>query len=387
MSAQRWRLWRALLAVALAGAGGLVSAQPAAATVPVHRQAPGDETLTWSVRPTPAKANPERPNFTYDLVPGQRIEDSIRVRNFGDKPLTLTVYASDALTTSSGVLDLLPAGREPTDVGKWIVLDTSAIEVPPKKFVDVPFTMVVPAGTESGDHTGGIVTSYRSPGIDDQGRAVVVDRRLGTRVYTRVGGALQPKLEISNVEISYTGTSNPLTPGDVRVTYTVTNTGNVRLGAEQLLVVPGRLGFPGREAVLEQMPELLPSNSLTFSADISDVWPTFRSAVKVELRPVPTRDGDVFDPSAPQATASAATWSIPWAQLLVLLVVTTAALWVAWRVRRRRHRKTAVQEQAVQVAAIVKETVQAVLAAREPQPAADRAGGQLDGTPDGGRDT
>ncbi|MDQ7908050.1 DUF916 domain-containing protein [Phytohabitans sp. ZYX-F-186] len=379
----------AALAVALLGAASLTPATPAAAAPPV-RQAPNeDSTLTWSVRPTPTKDQPERPNFSYDLVPGQRIEDSVRVRNLGDKPLTLTVYASDALTTSTGALDLLPAGKPPTDVGKWIVLDTAAIEVPPKKFVDVPFTMVVPADTESGDHTGGIVTSYRSPGVDDKGRAVVVDRRLGTRMYTRIGGELRPQLEISDLTIGYSGTANPLEPGDVHVTYTVTNTGNVRLSAEQLLVVPGRLGFPGREAVLDQMPELLPANSLTFSADITDVWPTFRSAVTVELRPVPTRDGDAFDPQTPQATASAAAWSVPWSQLVVLLVVAAAVLWVAWRVRRRRRRKDAVQERAVEVAAIVKETLQAVLAAREPQPAADRAGpsrpdAEPGGTPDGG---
>ncbi|MGI5151581.1 WxL protein peptidoglycan domain-containing protein [Plantactinospora sp. CA-294935] len=392
MHRRGWRAGRVLLAVALAVAGALAPTGPAVAGAVQPRAQADDPTLTWSVRPTPTDSKPQRPNFSYDIVPGQRIEDSIRVRNFGAEPLTLAVYASDARTTSSGALDLLPAGEQPTDVGRWIVLDTAVIEVPPKKFVDVPFTMVVPAGAENGDHTGGIVTSYRSPGTDNKGRAVVVDRRLGTRMYVRVGGELRPELTISDVRISYSGTTNPLRPGDARVTYTVTNTGNVRLGAEQLVAVPGRLGFPGREVVLERMPELLPANSLTFSVDVPDVWPTFRTAGRVELRPVPTRDGDVFAPETPLANDSAATWSIPWSQLVLLLVAVLAVLWVLWRVRGRRRRKAAVDQQAVQVAAIVRETVQAVLAAREAHPATDGVGAdtvnqtgadRADGEPDG----
>ncbi|MFY1671385.1 WxL protein peptidoglycan domain-containing protein [Plantactinospora sp. WMMB334] len=373
------RVARPLLAVALAVAGSLgaapaTAAVPPAAVPPAARAQAADPTLTWSVRPTPAAGKPERPNFSYDLVPGQRIEDSIRVRNFGAEPLTLALYASDARTTSSGALDLLPAGEQPTDVGKWVVLDSGVIEVPPKRHVDVPFTMVVPAGAEHGDHTGGIVTSYRSPGTDNRGRAVVVDRRLGTRMYVRVGGELRPELTVSEVRVSYSGTGNPVRPGDARVTYTATNTGNVRLGAEQVVVVPGRLGFPGREVVLERMPELLPSNSLTFSVDVPDVWPTFRTAGTVELRPVPTREGEVFAPETPLATESAATWSIPWSQLALLLVVTVAALWVMWRLRRRRRRQAAAHQQAVQIAAIVRETVQAVLDAGPERPAAGEAG-------------
>lgn len=286
------------------------------------------------------------------------------MRNFGNKALPLTIYSSDALNTSSGALDLLPAGTPPTDVGKWIVLGKAAIEVPANGHVDVPFTMVVPSAAEPGDHTGGIVTSYRSPGTDDKGRAVVIDRRLGTRMYVRVAGALRPELTVSDVRTEYQGNTNPLEPGDVRVSYTVTNTGNVRIGAEQSILVPGGLGLPGREALLDPMPELLPDNSLDFSFVVSGVWPTFRTTATIELRPAATRQGEELAADVPVASASAATWSVPWPQLVVLLVVAGLVLYVMWRVRRRRRRQTAVQEQAVQIAAIVRETVQAVLTAR-----------------------
>ncbi len=292
------RIGRALLAAAIPLAGVLLPGTPAAA-------AP-DTSLTWSVRPTPTEKSPQRPNFAHDLAPGQRIEDSIRVRNFGNKPLPLTIYSSDALNTSSGALDLLPAATPPSDVGKWIVLGKAAIEVPANGHVDVPFTMVVPSAAEPGDHTGGIVTSYRAPGTDDKGRAVIIDRRLGTRMYVRVAGALRPELTVSEVRTEYKGNTNPLEPGDVRVSYTVTNTGNVRIGAEQTIVVPGGLGLPGIEATLDPMPELLPGNSLDYSMLVPGIWPTFRTTATVELRPTPSRQGEELDPAVPDSLGSAA---------------------------------------------------------------------------------
>jgi len=355
----------------LAGPAGLAGAPAGAAGAPASPAAlvtsvqDGDSTLTWSVRPTPTEEEPERPNFAYDLDPGARVEDSLRVRNFGTEPLSLAVYASDALTTSTGALDLLPAGEAPTGVGAWIVLDTAAIEVPPQDFVDVPFTIVVPAGAESGDHTGGVVTSFRSPGLDASGQAVVVDRRLGSRVQVRVGGELRPELSVTEIAVSFTGTANPLETGDLRVTYTVANTGNVRLGAQQRLVVPGRLGLPGRELILEPMPELLPDNSLRFSVDVPAVWPTFRTTATVELRPVPTRAGDVFDPAPLLAAGSTATWSMPWSQLAIVLGVAGIVLWLLHGRRRRRSREAAATREVARTAAIVQEAVRAVLAAQD----------------------
>ncbi|XVV15696.1 WxL protein peptidoglycan domain-containing protein [Actinoplanes sp. CA-131856] len=324
------RLFRALVVV-LAVVSGLVPGAAASA-----------DTLTWSVRPAPVTGKPDRPNFVYDLRPGQKVTDSIRVRNYGGKPLSLTVYASDALTTSSGALDLLPAGTEPTDTGSWVSLGKTKIEVPAQKFVDVPFAMTVPAKAESGDHTGGIVTSYVS--LDGPDRAVTVDRRLGTRMYVRVSGPLQPQLDVSGLTTSYAGNLNPFGPGRLHVTYTVTNTGNVRMGAEQVVAT----SFPGREITLPPMPELLPGGKLTFQADVDGVWPTFRTKAKIQLKMVPTRPGDVF--GAPVVAVTTSAWTVPFPQLVVVLIgVLTLAL-VRWRRRRRRASVNKQIEEAVRVA-------------------------------------
>jgi hypothetical protein len=299
------------------------------------------------VRPTPRAAEPERPNFAFDVEGGGTITDSIRVRNFGADPLVLAIYASDALTTSTGGLDLLPAGETPTDVGAWISLTVESIVVPPRAFVDVPFSMVVPANAASGDHTGGIVTSITTGGENGAGEPVRLDRRLGTRVQVRVGGELRPQLVVSALSTGYSGTVNPFGAGTMRVDYTVTNTGNVRLAADQVVKVEGPLGVPSRRVQPDRMPELLPGNSLSFSVEIDRVWPAVRHKASVELHAYPTRPDDV---GPLPATRAATVWTVPWGQVLAVVVVVTVTAVLLWNRARRRWTEASKVRHAVKTA-------------------------------------
>lgn len=308
-----------------------------------------DSTLTWSVRPSPTDAEPDRPNYVYDLEPGETVNDSIRVRNYTTDPLVLDIYASDAITTVSGALDLLPADQTATDVGTWVELESSSIEVPSQSALDVPFTVTAPERAEPGDHTGGIVTSFLATGSQG-GQEVVVEHRLGSRMHVRVDGPLQPGLEVSGLNIAYDETWNPAASSSAHVTYTVTNTGNVRAGVEQLVSTPDWMGFFGREATPETINELLPGNSLEVTVDIDAVWPTFRTTVDVEATPVPVRGGDVFDSDTPAATGSITVWSMPWPQLAVLLLVVAGFFGFRWNRRRRKRRQAAIVDEAVKEA-------------------------------------
>lgn len=310
---------------------------------------PEDAALTWSVRPTPTDVAPERPNFSVDAEPGDMVTDSIRVRNYGDESLPLAIYASDALVTESGALDLLPAGEKPVDVGAWTSLDVDSIDVPAQDYVDVPFTIQVPDDAESGDHAGGIVTSFASETTSD-GEPVVLDRRLGSRVQVRVAGTLAPSMEITDLAADYSGGVNPLQPGDLDVTYTVANTGNLRLAAYQLVTAEGPAGLGAADTEPDPLPELLPDNSLNLSVESPNVWPLFRTTVTVRLNPVPAREGDVIDPDAAAYTASVTIWTIPWTQLMVLALLVGGFFALRSTRRRRRRREDERVERAVQQA-------------------------------------
>lgn len=86
-----------------------------------------------------------------------------------------------------------------------------------------------------------------SEATGDDGDTLAVDRRFGNRVQVRAAGELQPALEVTDLDVSYAGTWNSFGSGTAHVTYTVTNTGNVRLAADQMVSAAGAFGLGGGE--------------------------------------------------------------------------------------------------------------------------------------------
>lgn len=330
----RRALLPATLALTLACGGGAPGSAAATASTPTAGP-PGaavsaeDDKLTWSVQPRPVRGQPLRSNYEYGIAAGQTVTDAIRVRNYSDELLVLSIYSADAFNGADGTLDLRrpQAGELSTDVGAWITLAGSELRIPAQKTVDVPFTLTVPDQVEPGDHVGGIITSFFTA---SGGTAPVkLDRRLGARVQVRVAGPLRPALTITNLTTSQSRGLNPISTSDVTTTYTVTNTGNVRLAAEQSIKVSGLFGFPSRRLRPDDVPELYPGNSVTLTQTLGGVWPVIRTTATVALAPKPTRPGDDFATDL-RVSASRGMWTIPWT-LLLLIGAATGVL----EVRRR----------------------------------------------------
>ncbi|MEU4807172.1 DUF916 domain-containing protein [Actinosynnema sp. NPDC023587] len=288
------------------------------------------EPVTWGVRPAAGADHGEnRPNYSYAADPGGTVRDAVAIANHGDRPITLLVYAADGFTTESGQLDLRPRGERATGLGAWVTPERSQVDVPAKTTVEVPFTVAVPADIGPGDHTGGIVTSLAVP---EQSGGVSVDRRLGTRIHLRVGGEARPALAISDLSIDYEGTANPVGRGSATVAFRVTNTGNLRMSAEQSVSVEGLFGLGGGAQTLT-VPELLPGAHLDFTVPVADVAPLVRLAASVRL--TPRVEGVDTGPRPADVTATASTWAVPWTALALLVVA--AGLVVAFRLRARRR--------------------------------------------------
>jgi hypothetical protein len=247
--------------------------------------------------------------------------------------LVLGVYASDAFNTPEGGIDLLAADGEPTGVGRWTIPEEPSITVPAGGSVTVPFSVAVPEDAEPGDHVGGIVTSLTVSEPDARGNRIDVERRLGSRIYVRVGGGVEPALTFTQLEVDHHASPNPFAPGSLTVRYSVENTGNVRLRATRLVRVSPTVGST-RTAEAADMPELLPGNSYEFTQDVPNVWPGLATDVEVELAPYAS-NGEQLDPPASAAIArtEVALWPIPQALALALLVL---LLVVAAVLRRRR---------------------------------------------------
>ncbi|MFG1671429.1 WxL protein peptidoglycan domain-containing protein [Streptomyces sp. Y7] len=302
------------------------------------RTSPGR--TTFGVQPSAAKKPDTRPNFSYGATPGALVKDHIAVFNYGRKPLTLRVYAQDAFTTADGGFDLFAAEHRPTDAGSWIKLRENRVKVPARSRVIVPFTLTVPAKATPGDHTAGIVASLSAAGADKKGNKVALDQRVGARVYLRVAGALTPRLAVEDLRTVYQGTANPFGTGTATVTYTVRNTGNVRLAAHQTVSVRDGLGGTAEVAKLRDLPELLPGDSVAVTAKATGVLPAFRDTTSVTIDPEPVR-GDIQHRILPRVTSTEAFTAVPWAFLALLLVLAAVAALVLIRRRRRRDTESA----------------------------------------------
>jgi LPXTG-motif cell wall-anchored protein len=290
---------------------------------------------SWALAPTGSDPSEPgaRPTFSYTLEPGATLQDSLTVWNYSNAQLTFRIYATDAVNNDAGAFDLIDADAEPKDAGSWIKLEQEFLTLPPMSKASLGITLTVPADASPGDHTGGIVAASRTPATTEGGKSVVLDRRVGSRVYLRVGGPVKPALQIENLGSEYHASINPL-DGSLDVTYTVRNTGNVRLGARQSVEVHDLFGSVATKQP-KPLSELLPGEAVTRTETFGGVAATVRVGAEVELEPFIPRGTGVEAPgkTAKATTGSTNAWAIPWLLVALLLVLALAILYV----RRRRR--------------------------------------------------
>ncbi|MFT7837874.1 DUF916 domain-containing protein [Saccharothrix sp. BKS2] len=308
-------------AASFAAVAALLPVLPAAAQ-PADRQ-------TWSVAPASASGPDGRARFDHVVEPGMRYDDHLAVRNLGERDLTLDLYAGDAVNTGTGGFDLLARDEASAVVGDWVTLSSPQVVVPARDTVVVPFSVTVPADAEPGDHVGGLVAALTSGG----NTPVEVERRVGSRLYVRVAGPITASVRVDSVTPTYRGTPNPAGTGEVDVTCTIVNEGNLRLALRPSAAVSGPFGLGERSTTGEVLPELLPGNAVTLTLTVAGVWPLGPLDVRVRAEPVASAAQSLGGAVEP-ATADASVWAVPWTALgaLALFLGTVIAL---WRVRRK----------------------------------------------------
>lgn len=306
---------------------------------PAHA-APAEDPLTWSVAPAGPKGPNGRAALDYKLDPGATLTDHVAVTNHSRRPLTLQLYPSDAFTTPGGGFDLLAGNAEPTGAGHWIRLGQNRITLPSSSRVVVPLTVTVPGNATPGDHAAGVVASLTAGTTDGDGNHVTVDHRVGTRVHLRVTGPLRPALSITDVRLDRTTPWHPLRLPEITASFTIRNTGNVRLTGTTSAAAAGPFDLGVTTAGAVAVPEILPGGSVRTSIRLGAVPPLFHTRLTLTVQPA-TADGRPVDPAPPRAESRHSVWLIPWAQLgLLALAAALVGAWLTGR-RRRRHRMRA----------------------------------------------
>ncbi|WP_432993094.1 hypothetical protein [Dactylosporangium sp. CA-233914] len=286
--------------------------------------------LTWTVQPATESGPDGRRWVERTLDPGQVVTEHIAVRNLGKTPAVFALSAADGYLTDKGRFNMLPADQPSKDGGTWIAVEKQ-VTVGANETKVVPFTITVPRDAAPGDHPAGIAASVLSTN-----GTVQVDSRVGFRVMLRASGNVQATLAAHGLTARYERSWNPLRPGSVHVTYTLVNTGNVRVDARAGASVAELFGARRRDGGVDAG-ELLPGGSRAADTRIRGVWGLGHVKTTVALTPSVLGEAGAGTRASP-ATAEVTAWIVPWPQL-VLLVLLVALFFVLRTVRRARRRR------------------------------------------------
>ncbi|MFJ8041501.1 hypothetical protein ACIRBX_13460 [Kitasatospora sp. NPDC096147] len=362
---RRWLLalaTPALLALSVLQGTAAHAEDPPAAPAPAQgapAQGAPPAAQTFGIQPSSADTPDTRGTFGYAATPGAVVKDHVAVWNYSEQPLTLRLYPADAFNTDSGGYDVLPDGRKSTQAGSWLRTAAESVTLPPRSRQIVPFTLAVPADATPGDHPAGIVAALRAESTDAKGNAITVDQRVGARVNIRVAGDLRAELTVQDTKAVYHPSANPLDSGRTTVSYTVRNTGNVRLGGKQAVRVTNLFGSIATGHTPPDLQELLPGNAVTYRFDVSGVYPTLWGTAGITVDPLAV--GNDQDPKLTSTVTKHRFAWIPWTALLILLVA--AGLAGRWYLRRRRPAVPAAPPAAPAPAVVAAAVLLAVLAA------------------------
>lgn len=270
---------------------------------------------SWSVTPKPrGKTNPTPRNyFILEGAPGDVIKDKVRIQNRTDKPIGFRLYGADGFNTpQDGFFALREQDDDQVGVGAWLTPASSTVNIYGGYQTDVPITIRIPKNATPGDHVGGVVAMNVAVESTNEGASldVGIQRAVAARVYLRVSGTTSPGFEVSDVNVTHDRGGLPWGGrGAGTVSYTVQNTGNVRLSPKGSVKVSGLFSHKATHDV--GLDELLPGQKVILTQKISGIPSAGRLEVTVDLNA-----GEDLG-----STADVTETLVPWPFIVLLLIL------------------------------------------------------------------
>jgi hypothetical protein len=284
-------------------------------------------------------------DFSYGVVAaGSSIQDHVEIVNRSSQSAAFSVYATDATGTSpSGALLLLGSSQKSTDVGAWATFPGGAHQlstvIPGNKAIIEAFTINVPRQATPGDHTGAMVAAVGVTHKNATGEAVLENYRIAVPIEFRVPGALHAGIQVQSISTGFSDPLNPFGTGSATISYTMTNTGNVRQSATPTVRITGPFG---QAATVHpaKVPTILPGDSVRVTATVPGLFPDGPMAAHVDATPGWPKGTIPLAHAAPAVTDSASLFAMPWSLLglILLLVAIGVGIWFFLHWRRRVHR-------------------------------------------------
>jgi hypothetical protein len=279
-----------------------------------------------------------RPYFAWGVTPGASLGDYVALVNFGAQPVTVQVFATNAVSLAHGGTGFLSQGQVLGGPASWITLrlpgGSSAVYLPPRSQLIVPITVQIPKNAPPGDHVGAIMASLTSSAVAKNHAKVHLIQQVAARAVIRVSGPLHPQLSVSGLSVDYNDPLNPAASSAATLRFTVRNTGNVLLGGKESVAVHGLFG-ESKTATGPQIPIMLPGGSTTEAVTVRGVYPELLMHGGVTITPLIVTGQD--DPGLKTYSGSVTFWAVPWILLAIVIVIVLLIGAYIWRRRRRRR--------------------------------------------------
>jgi hypothetical protein len=301
--------------------------------------------------------------YEYSLAPGKTQAASVVVANpSSTESATFDVYPTDAATSSATGVVYGGLGATPTQMGTWISLATTSVQLGPGQSRSIAFQVAVPTNAQPGDHVGAIASqspvtttqSASAQGSKSVGFSLQVSTRVVIAVVVHVPGPASPgltlgapKIHAENgirqvVDLPMNGTGRLLIKPHLTATLASCSTGAVLASLDRQLdtFVPGtsiQYEWPLGSTVLSpgcyrvQAAASLPNQGPKLSSTSGTVTVT---ASQANVHPVVgARPGSV----TPAYVAGLSPWVVILASALLGGLVLWLLLIAAWRSRRHRR--------------------------------------------------
>ena len=197
----------------------------------------------------------------------------------------------------------------------------------------------MPTQATPGDHTGAMVAAVGVTRKNAAGENVVENYRIAVPLELRVPGALHAGIQVQSISTGFSDPLNPFGTGSATVSYTMTNTGNVRQSATPTVKITGPFG---QSATVHpaKVPVILPGDSVRVTANVSGLFPAGPMTAHVDVASGWPKGTIPLAQSAPEATGNAPLFAFPWSLLglILLLVAIGVGIWFYLRWRRRLRR-------------------------------------------------
>jgi hypothetical protein len=335
------------LAITLAGAAlaaPFLALTPAALAAPLLPQksaavsAAKPSRAFFGLGPASATAIDGRPYFAWDATPNAVLTDHVAVVNFGTLPVSLNVFATNAVNLAHGGTGFLSEGQAHGGLASWITLHfahgSSTLHLGPHSKVIVPITLLVPKNASPGDHVGAIIAALTSTIVSKNHAKVHLVQQVAARIVLRVSGRLRPLLSVTGLRVTYDSHLNPTDSGVATLHFNVVNSGNELLGGKPEVQVQGLFGTTEIATHPVLIPIMLPGGSDSESVTIPGVYPQLLMNAKVTI--TPTVVTGQYDLGLSKYSASTSFWAIPTILLIIVVVLILLAGGWIWRHRRRR---------------------------------------------------